>query len=38
MNEWMLVGLVVLGTAVTLGGGSWLVNTFRGKKQPPTKE
>ena len=37
MNEWMLAGVVVVGTVVALGGGGWLVSTLRGKK-PTTKE
>ena len=38
MNEWMLGGIVVVGTIVALGGGSWIVNTLRGKKGASTKE
>ena len=37
MNEWMLGGLVVVGTLIALGGGGWLVNILRrgGKETPP---
>jgi len=36
MNEWMLVGLVVVGTILVLGGGGWLMNTIRGPKKNST--
>jgi len=32
MNEWVLVGLVVVGTVLALGGGSWLMSTIFRKK------
>ena len=35
MNEWMLGGLIVVGTIVVLGGGSWLVKAVRGVKGKP---
>ena len=38
MNEWVLGGLVVVGTIVALGGGSWIMNTLRGGKGKTTKE
>jgi|TARA_Y100000034_G_scaffold17181_1_gene18736 hypothetical protein len=28
MNEWMLVGLVILGTVILLGGGGWLAKAL----------
>lgn len=30
MNEWVMVGGVVLGTVVLLGGGGWLASALRG--------
>lgn len=40
MNEWMLVGIVVVGTIALLGGGGWFVNALRGgnRKNTSTKE
>ena len=35
MNEWVLGGIVVLGTIVVLGGGGWVLNVLRGKKKTP---
>ena len=37
MNEWMLGGLIVVGTILVLGGGSWFVKFLRGVrgKNPP---
>ena len=32
MNEWMLVGIVVVGTIVAIGGGSWIMSVLRGNK------
>ena len=31
MNEWMLVGIVIVGTVIALGGGSWIMSLLRGK-------
>lgn len=37
MNEWMLGGLVVVGTIAVLGGANWIVSILRGvRKTPPT--
>jgi len=30
MNEWILVGAVVIGTLVLLGGGGWIASALRG--------
>lgn len=32
MNEWVLVGIVVVSTILLLGGGSWIASILRGKK------
>jgi hypothetical protein len=32
MNEWVLVGGVVLGTVVLLGGGGWIASVVRGSR------
>jgi len=33
MNEWILAGIVVAGSVLALGGGSWVMSTlFRSKK------
>lgn len=33
MNDMVLAGIVVAGTVLALGGGSWLMSTiFKGKK------
>lgn len=32
MNEWIMVGGVVLGTVVLLGGGGWIASMIRGGK------
>lgn len=32
MNEWVLGGLVVAGTIVVLGGGSWIMGAIRGRR------
>jgi|TARA_Y100000310_G_scaffold221627_1_gene223233 putative effector of murein hydrolase LrgA (UPF0299 family) len=29
MNEWMLVGIVVVGTVLLLGGGGWITSIIR---------
>lgn len=33
MNEWILVGLVVIGTIFALGGGAWLMRAVSGSKK-----
>lgn len=33
MNEWMLVGIVVVGTILLLGGGGVLMSAIRGPKK-----
>ncbi len=39
MNDWVVAGIAVLGTVAALGGGSWIVNLFRGKgSRPAPKE
>ena len=38
MNEWMLVGIVVVGTLLILGGGSWLMRVLgAGRKDASTR-
>ena len=36
MNEWILAGLVIAGSVIAMGGGSWIVSSFSRKKGPPT--
>ena len=36
MNEWMLGGLVFVGTIVLLGGGAWLTRVVGGGKKDTT--
>jgi len=35
MNEWMLVGLVVVASVLVLGGGSWVMNVLTRKRDAP---
>ena len=35
MNEWILVGIVIVGTVFVLGGGSWLWSVVSRKTAPP---
>jgi len=35
MNEWVLVGLVVVGSVLALGGGGWVMNVLTRKKDAP---
>ena len=35
MNEWLLVGIVVMGSVLALGGGTWVVNAIAHKKADP---
>ena len=35
MNEWILVGIVVVGSVLALGGGSWVVSAINRRKMPP---
>lgn len=32
MNDYMLAGIVVVGTLVAMGAGGWLVRVFRGRR------
>lgn len=32
MNEWVMVGIAVVGTLVLAGGGAWLAKFVGGKK------
>lgn len=32
MNEWVLTGIVVVGTVIALGGGGWIVNNVIRRK------
>jgi hypothetical protein len=32
VNEWVLVGIVVVGTVLALGGGSWFITKLGGNK------
>lgn len=34
VNEWMLVGIVVVGSVLALGGGGWFISKLRGNKKP----
>ena len=36
MNEWILAGIVIVGSVLALGGGSWVVNAIARKKNDPT--
>ena len=38
MNEWVLVGIVVVGTIAALGGGSWIMSVLKGGKDKPTSK
>jgi hypothetical protein len=29
MNEWLMVGIVVIGTVLLLGGGGWIASILR---------
>ena len=31
MNEWVLGGIVALGTLILVGGGGWVLQILRGK-------
>ena len=31
MNEWVLGGIVALGTLIVVGGGGWVLQILRGK-------
>ena len=35
MNDYLFAGVLVLGTIVLLGGGSWVMGVINRKKQPP---
>jgi hypothetical protein len=35
MNEWVLVGIVVIGSVLALGGGSWVMSAISRKKDGP---
>ena len=35
MNEWVLFGIVVIGSVLALGGGSWIVGRLGRKKEDP---
>ena len=38
MHEYMIIGIVVVGTIIVLGGGGWLMNVLRGgRKDTSTK-
>ena len=37
MNEWVLGGLVAIGTLIVLGGGGWVLSTLRGGKEKTPK-
>jgi len=28
MNEWLLAGIVVVGSVIALGGGSWIMSAL----------
>jgi len=33
MNEWMLGGIVVVGTILVLGAGGWIARVLRGARR-----
>jgi hypothetical protein len=33
MNEWIMVGGVLVGTVVLLGGGGWIASLARGRRR-----
>jgi len=33
MNEWVLGGIVVVGTVLALGGGGWILSVMRGSRR-----
>jgi len=35
MNEWVLVGIIVTGSILALGGGSWVMSTLARRKTGP---
>lgn len=35
MNEWVMVGIAVIGTLVLAGGGAWMSRVLGGKREPP---
>ncbi len=35
MNEWILAGIVVIGSVLALGGGSWIMSALRKRDVPP---
>ena len=35
MNEWILVGIIIVGCVLALGGGGWIVSTLRKNARPP---
>jgi hypothetical protein len=35
MNEWVIAGIVIVGTLVAGGGGAWISSLFRKKPAPP---
>ena len=37
MNEWILVGIVVVGSILALGGGGWIVSAIARRRGIPPK-
>ena len=35
MNEWLLVGIIVVGSVLALGGGGWIMSAISRKKADP---
>lgn len=35
MNEWVMVGMAIIGTLVLAGGGAWMSKVLGGKKETP---
>lgn len=35
MNEWILVGIIIVGSVLALGGGSWVMSALHKKNIPP---
>mgnify|MGYP001605044793 CR=1 FL=1 len=35
MNEWILVGIIVVGSVLALGGGTWIMSAISRRNKPP---
>ena len=36
MNEWLLVGIIIVISVLALGGGGWIMSAISRKNRPPT--